>query len=180
MARTKILLKSLESIAYDDDDSDVMHSLEVIRSEIARDTTEVVVSKHPQDWTIRSAARSLLTTASKFARDRRGKLAIMDVAAYQMGQVREDGEENFECQFVVRAAQKNGRSVLELVGPVDASPRFLCAYAFWLIATKESTSIWLKLKRKRCPVCKKWFPDNSLGRPRRYCSTKCHGKRYTL
>lgn len=177
MANTRTLLSALESIAYDEDERDVLHSLDRIRTELARETTEILPEKKGRnDWTIKSAAYGLLNNAASLARKKKGKRAILRVAASFMGQMvdQEVRERNLECLFVVRAVWKRDRPELKLVGPVDARPRFLIGYAFWLAAKSLPISAWVRMKRKRCPVCKRWFADNSRGRPKTYCSDACY------
>jgi hypothetical protein len=182
MADTHILLNALKSIAYDKDERDVLQSLEEIREELAGDTTDTLplTGKRSgmKDWTIRSAAHGLFASASKIARSKRKdkKRAIMRVAASYMGQHKGDGssDRNLECLFTVRAIWKRGRPALELAGPVNARPRFLVGYAFWLVAKSKPASVWRRTERKQCPVCSRMFPDGGPGRPKKYCSHECY------
>lgn len=174
----RTILRTLGSVAHDDDKRDVLHSLEVIRSELAHDTTDALDERMSESEfrSIKADAVHLLHVASSMAHARKGKRAILRVAAAWMGQMPPDESPNLECSFVVRAVwrKRHGRADLELVGPVDASPRFLIAYAFWVVAKALPEFAWSKLRRTRCASCKKWFMNDRRGRPRIYCSPTCY------
>jgi hypothetical protein len=186
MKNSQTLLKALESIAYDSDRNDILHSLDVIRGKVAGVTTDSLPLRKKasrrvsMDWTIKSAAFGLLTSASKVAwsKEQNKKQSIMLIAASYMGQYDESGstqERQLGCLFVVRAVWKKKAPALELVGPVNAEPRFLIGYAFWLVAKSLPASVWRRTERNACKNCGNRFVDiKRKGRPRKYCSEACY------
>ena len=188
MKGTHKLLDALESIAYGEDKNDMMHCLDVIRGQLAGETTDSppLTRKRRRrigkDWPIKSAAHGLLAAASKIAwsKKKEKKQAIMRVAAAYMGQFEEPGSDDhhLECLFVVRAVWGRKRPALELVGPANARPQFLIGYAFWLVAKSEPASVWRKTEHlTQCEnkACGRLFKNvRKRGRPRQYCSHKCY------
>jgi hypothetical protein len=89
------------------------------------------------------------------------------------------GSKVLEHPFRLRAnVPLNGEGELILVGPVDATPDFCVAYAFWQTALSIDVGKWRRYHLRTCDRdrCRRKFFDRRWvmkGGPRLYCSAKC-------
>jgi hypothetical protein len=80
--------------------------------------------------------------------------------------------------FSVKAITATGE--LRIIGPRDAPPWYVVAFAMWAVAREVPVSVWLRYVERRCPTCERSFYDRRWvmqGRERRYCSKKCYKRR---
>ncbi len=171
MLNTKKLLSELRALAHDKDPNDVLWSLNYLREQLAKDTTpeyrtrDCMVAKIP--------AAEILVDADKIARRTGTRHALLRYAAGQMGQSRWGAQRNVDRPFAVRYVVDGKRHRLQLVGPVNAQPGFLVAYAFWVLAKRVPVATWLTPERKTCNLdgCNRRVPASAKMRGRRsdYC-----------
>lgn len=186
MVNTKKLLDALESVAYDKDENDILQGLSEIHRQLAKETTPDFDEKGAL-WDTKSPARGILSDAGRLARKEASKATLLKMAAAHMGQFvyrgqrinnHEEESYDFECSFVVRYEHVKREHTLKLVGPIDASPRFLIAYAFWILAAKFPVRTWRRFggKKVTCVICKQSFVKTGIGRPREKDICKKHDR----
>lgn len=172
MLNTKKLLFELRALAHEKDPNDVLWSLNYLREQLAKDTTpeyrtrDCMVAKIP--------AAEMLADAARIAANATGdREALLRYAANQMGQLSKGKHRNIGCPFVMRYVTDRGRHKLQPVGPVNAQPGFIVAYALWTLAKRMPLATWLAPARKTCNLdgCNKRVPASARKRGRRsdYC-----------